>query len=288
MMRRRGFSTRLAWGSRPSALRDRGAFMKSRVHAEAVVFRRSNAGARVRVLATGEVIAVRASNLWHVMPGHVVTVDVRLRGRVGGLLVGEGVVSNPRVDVPALGLPPLKVLERGAIRIASAPVEVKAYVMEQVPPLVGSDSDPICDAAHRKRHGDMRGAIGLLQDVLGEDLRCLDAHAHLGNWAFPTLPAHALLHYEIGVAIGDHALGPAFTGALLWSLLDNRPFLRCLHGQGLALWRLGRLEEAAQVFERLLRLSPTDELNAERKRTEVLAGTAWDEGEASHSIDTGA
>jgi hypothetical protein len=41
--------------------------------AETVVLRRSVRAVRVRVLASGEVLTVRASDLWHVMPGHVVT-----------------------------------------------------------------------------------------------------------------------------------------------------------------------------------------------------------------------
>ena len=47
--------------------------------------------------------------------------------------------------------------------------------------------EPSCDAA-----GDVRGAYELLMKLLAKDLRCLDAHAHLGNLAFDRRPKQAL------------------------------------------------------------------------------------------------
>ena len=245
--------------------------------AEAAVLRRSVKVARVRVLATGEVLTVRAGDLWHVMPGHVVSLVLKRRWRHLGHLYGEGELRDARIDVPALGLPPLRLEERGPHEAAD---EARtAYEMEQVLPWTtpASDFDPILVAVERKQRGNIRGAVLLLMDLLAEDLRCLDGHGHLGNIVFPTHPEHALIHYEIGVAIGEHALGSGFVGALPWSYLDNRPFLRCLLAQGLALWRLGRLEEAARVFERLLWLDPADGQGAESLLAEMKAGRPWAE-----------
>jgi hypothetical protein len=90
------------------------------------------------------------------------------------------------------------------------------------------------------------------------DLRCLDAHAHLGNLSFRLSPRWAIGHYEVGVRIGELCLGDAFDGVLDWGLVDNRPFLRCMKGYGLCLWRLERWDEAYRVFERMLWLSPSD------------------------------
>ena len=246
--------------------------------AEAAVLRRSVKAARVRVLATGEVLTVRAGDLWHVMPGHVVSLVLKRRWRHLGHLYGEGELRDARIDVPALGLPPLRLEERGPLDHPEAAGRT-AYEMEQALPWTspGSNFDPILVAVERKQRGDIRGAVLLLMELLTEDLRCLDAHGHLGNLVFPTHPEHALIHYEIGVAIGEYALGPAFAGALPWSYLDNRPFLRCLHAQGLALWRLGRLEDAARTFERLLWLDPADGQGAESLLTAVQAGRPWAE-----------
>ena len=60
---------------------------------------------------------------------------------------------------------------------------------------------------------------------LTADLRCLDAHAHLGLWLFDgsseaTL-RDALKRYEVGVRIGELSLPSEFNGVLLWSQLTT-------------------------------------------------------------------
>jgi hypothetical protein len=58
---------------------------------------------------------------------------------------------------------------------------------------------------------------------------------HIGNFAFESRFTfkEAIRHYEVGVRLGEAALGADFDGVLPWGLIDNRPFLRCLHGFGL-------------------------------------------------------
>jgi hypothetical protein len=48
--------------------------------------------------------------------------------------------------------------------------------------------------------------------MLEADLRCLDAHAHLGNMVFRHGPHWALSHSEVGVRIGELSLGDDFDG----------------------------------------------------------------------------
>ena len=62
---------------------------------------------------------------------------------------------------------------------------------------------------------------------------------------------------------------------LHWGHIDNRPFLRCVHGYGLCLWRLGRLKEAEEVFTRMLWLNPTDNLGVRFLLGEVREGKVW-------------
>lgn len=85
------------------------------------------------------------------------------------------------------------------------------------------------------------------------------AHAHLGNFVFEHRLNIAVRHFEVGVRIGELSLPPKFEGLLLWDHIDNRPFMRCLYGYGLCLWRLDRFEEAERVFKRMLWLNPLDE-----------------------------
>ena len=64
---------------------------------------------------------------------------------------------------------------------------------------------------------------------------------------------------------------------LLWGHVDNRPFLRCMHGYALCLWRLGRYDEAGRVFEKVLWLNPSDNPGVRFLVEDVRAGTAWEE-----------
>ena len=55
--------------------------------------------------------------------------------------------------------------------------------------------------------------MSLILMVLCEiDLRCLDAHAHLGNFVFDRSPKEAIRHYEVGLRIGELSLGERFEG----------------------------------------------------------------------------
>jgi len=154
------------------------------------------------------------------------------------------------------------------------------YEMEQILP--GSDpddmdSDPILDALELKESGRAGGPAGdKLMELLKADLRCLDAHAHLGNLRFDNMPESALRHYAVGIAIGELSLPPDFRDLLPWGLIDNRPFLRCLNGYGLCLWRLKRPQEALAVFERLLWLNPTDNQGARFNHASILARLTWE------------
>lgn len=150
--------------------------------------------------------------------------------------------------------------------------------MEQVIP--GSDpadpEDAIILSADLARAGHRREAREMLRELLIQDQRCIDAHAHLGNLVFDGDPAGALVHYQTGVAIGEQALPPRYTGVLPWGLVDNRPFLRSLHGMGLCVWRLGRAKEAQTVFSTMLWLNPSDEQGERFNLQRVRDGLAWE------------
>jgi len=84
--------------------------------------------------------------------------------------------------------------------------------------------------------------------------------------------------YEVGVRIAELSLGEVFDGVLPWGLVDNRPFLRCLNGYGLCLWRLGRLDEAARVFDRILWMNPSDNQGVRFLLPAVRAAERWEDG----------
>ena len=73
------------------------------------------------------------------------------------------------------------------------------------------------------------------------------------------------------------SLPPGFDGILSWGMVDNRPFLRCLHGYGLSLWKLGRADEAKRSFERQLAFNPPDNQGVRFLLEELKAGKPWEE-----------
>jgi tetratricopeptide (TPR) repeat protein len=156
------------------------------------------------------------------------------------------------------------------------------FEMEQILPGADPedfDSDPILEANELRDRGQLGRAKKLLEKLLIKDVRCLDAHAHLGNIAFDNDVRTALDHYQRGVLIGELSLGEKFEGVLPWGMIDNRPFLRCLSGLGLCLWRLERYEEAEALFERLLWMSPSDNLGIRFLLPQVRARKPWTAGD---------
>jgi hypothetical protein len=71
------------------------------------------------------------------------------------------------------------------------------------------------------------------------------------------------------------AAGCGILGVLPWGMIDNRPFLRCLNGLGLCLWRLERFEEAEALFMRLLWMSPSDNLGVRFLLPSVRTRKPW-------------
>jgi len=76
--------------------------------------------------------------------------------------------------------------------------------------------------------------------------------------------------------INELSLGSAFDGILLWRLIDNRPFLGCLHGYGLCLWWAGDFDRAYRVFRRMQWLNPLDNQGARFLIADVHARKRWE------------
>jgi hypothetical protein len=275
---------------------------------DAAVLKINRQSARVRVSGESGELTFRSRDVWDIVPGHLVTLVIEKRWTWKGDDYASGRIENPRIDIDKLGLPPLP-LHGGDLvdlRAVSEPyrrpdpytalwrkLTAKNRAGFKMDPIAwgqfpGADDEenPTCEAAELAGAGDHIGARELLMEVLGTDLRCLDAHAHLGNLEFDHSPKLAIIHYEIGMRIGELSLPPDFDGLLRWGHIYNRPFLRCLHGYGLCLWRMGQLQHARQVFERILSLNPNDNQGVRFCWDDVRSGRSWDEmqeREAQHA-----
>ena len=137
-------------------------------------------------------------------------------------------------------------------------------------------SDPILDAVELKHRGYPGRARALLDGLVDWDARCIDAHAHLGGlWFDHDDPQEAQAHYATGVRIAECSLLEDFGGVLGWGWIDNRPFLRCLHGLTISTWRLEQHAEAQELCQALLWLNPADNQGARELLPEISAGAPW-------------
>jgi len=265
---------------------------------ELVVLSVAQNAARCRLLGSDRVITLRPSRrLWDLVPGEIAVVSPRRQWSYAGHPYLSGEIDSTRLDAAALGLVPLKLEDQGAwtpgedywgeedepIEDWAKPIIAhgprRAFEMEQVVPGRDEhdfDSDPICESNDLKDAGDHVAAHKILMGLCWADLRCLDAHAHLGNLVFGHGLGEAIRHYEVGFRIGELSLGPNFDDLLPWGHIDNRPFLRCMHGFGLCLWRLGRFEEAARIFDRMLWLNPSDNQGVRFLIDDVGRKRAWE------------
>ncbi|MDY6792641.1 MAG: tetratricopeptide repeat protein [Thermodesulfobacteriota bacterium] len=256
--------------------------------------------ARCRLLGSDRIITLRTSRLWEVVPGAIVKIMPRKQWRYRGHPYLSGDIQSTRIDLKALDLAPLGLAEMGmwdpkeeywgeddeSIEEWAEPIISHGprpmFEMEQVLPGEAPDdpfNDPITRSNDLKDDGKRAEAIKILMELCQADLRCLDAHSHLGNFTFDHSPQVAIRHYEVGLRIGELSLGDEFAGVLTWGLIDNRPFLRCMHGYGLCLWRLGRFDEAEHIFQQMLWLNPSDNQGLRFLIDDVKRKTAWEDRE---------
>lgn len=264
---------------------------------ELVVLACKSNALRCRLLGSAHELTLRTA-VRDEVPGEIISVIPSKQWTHARHAYLSGKVTSSRGDVESLGLTPLALRGEGEWdpedeywREGDEPIDAWAepiiargkrpmYEMEQILPGADPenfDSDPVIEANEYSAAGDFDTAREILMHLLAQDLRCLDAHAHLGNLEFDHRPAQALRHYEVGTSIGAFSLGENFDGVLPWGLVDNRPFLRCLNGAGICCWRLGKLREASAIFRRQLWLNPSDNQGARFNFAAVEAGKTWEE-----------
>jgi len=224
--------------------------------------------ARSRLLGSDQIVTLRVSRLWEVAPGAIVTVTPRKQWHYGGHPYLSGDIQSIRIDVNDLDLVPLGLAEMGMwdpneeywgekdepIEEWAKPIIAHGprpmFEMEQVLPGEDPDdpsNDPIIRSNDFKNAGELGEAKKILMELCQADLRCLDAHSHLGNFVFDHWPQNAIRHYEVGLRIGELSLGDDFTGILAWGLIDNGVASAALIGAGIGCFALGLLTLLTEV-----------------------------------------
>ncbi len=263
---------------------------------ELIVLSVKQKAARCRLRGSAHTVTLRAGGLWDLVPGEIAVVRQENNGATSAIPTFPAKLNLRGSTYRRLALFPSN-WKRGARGSLRTIIGARKASRSKIGPNKLSRghrvrnlrwskccrermqrirfSDPIIESNDRKDGGDIESANKFLMDPCQADLRCLDAHAHLGNIAFDHWPEIAIRHYEVGLRIGELSFGESFDGLLPWGWIDNRPFLRCVNGFGLCVWRLGRFEEAENIFKRMLWLNPSDNQGVRFLIDDVRTGAEW-------------
>lgn len=95
--------------------------------------------------------------------------------------------------------------------------------------------------------------------IIHDDPEFLDAYNSLGWWEFNAFNyGNALTHFDLAFSIGSKLIPTDFKGTILWGFLDNRPFLRTMHGLALNHEMIGDYEKADRLCQKILAYNPND------------------------------
>jgi hypothetical protein len=232
---------------------------------------------RCRLVGSARVVTLRTA-VRDEIPGSIITVAPKKKWTNARHPYLSGEVSSVRIDASVLGLVPLALHREDEPPAEPGGREAvgdgrPVYRLAQVAPASDdAGADLLLDAQECIEARAYAETDELLHKVLALDLRYLDAHALLGERNLSSWPTLALHHFELGVAIGSLTVSEDLDGVLPWGFVENRPFLRCLHGLSRALRRRERPSDAAAALRRLLRLEPPDHLRAREGLAAIEAG----------------
>ncbi len=272
-----------------------GSFFMEGDIVDLLVIRPLNRALRCKIISTGEAVTFRKNRFE--VPGDTITIKVSKHWKNRNTSYISGKKIKHEFILSNLNLRPIKIEKYGTISRSECllddehPERIRdiykkvftkkeyiSYGMENIIPGEDYDDidyDPIFESVELKNSGQTEEATNVLLDLLETDYRCIDAYAHLGNIYFPDddtsrFVDFAIPYYEAGVKIGEYFLGPDFDGQLPWGYLDNRPYLRALHGLGLCYMRKGDNKKALDIFEKILKLNHMDNLGARFLIDEIL------------------
>lgn len=136
------------------------------------------------------------------------------------------------------------------------------------------DEDPVFDAVEadtwEKRYD-------ILTRLWEDYPQCIDALVHIGNLYLDSSGSleNARNCFQVAISIAEKNLPKDFDGVILWDCLENRPYLRALHGLCLTQWRMKDFEKAYYIALRLMRLCPGDNLGVRGIIDEIANREEW-------------
>lgn len=242
---------------------------------EYLVIKLLDSGFRSRELETGRVVSIKTKvrwdlerKNWAVAELDTITVKVEKEWKFGNTEYVSGEIVNHVFRKESLKVPPLEF-----DTLPGNECEFKDYTGFG---FYGENSDPVYESTELDTFAERY----VLLTKLWEDYpQCIDALAHIGSLYLRNRKTfwNARNCYEAAVFIAEQALPKDSKMVFPWQYLNNRPYLRSLHGLCLVYWRMGNFEDAEKICEKLLSVCPMDNLGARFLLDEIKAKKEWRE-----------
>lgn len=248
---------------------------------------------RAKDLANGTIVSVKSPESYKIAECDTVTFEVTKQWLFKKTTYLSGSLIDHHFDLEALDIPGHEFRE---VELVSAlqwyePYELKGFIGECLRGgkrmsyafedytgygFYQADSDPVTEANESDSVDQKYDKLAKLWEDYPQ---CIDALVHMGylNFNFSRSLRNAENCHRVAIHIAEKLVPPGLDGIFLWSELNNRPYLRALHGLCLVAWRLGNFAEAEQVARKMLRLNPPDNQGARFLIEQIMQGEPWTE-----------
>ena len=119
--------------------------------------------------------------------------------------------------------------------------------------------DRFYDAEEALDQGFEKRGKSELKRIIEEDPEFIDAYNSLGFLEIRRRQYDkAVKLLKQAYEVGKKLIPESFTGRIIWGVLDNRPFLRAMHGLGVCYLETGEVRKAKDIFSTMLHYNPND------------------------------
>ncbi len=125
--------------------------------------------------------------------------------------------------------------------------------------------------------GNKKEAVACFKKALEIDGEYVDAHNGLGNAYFNEDLEKSKQYYQKAYELTKKHFNNQWPISIEWGLIENRQYLRAMHGLGLIFWRENNLQEAKRMFMLMLRLNNNDNQGVRYLIAAILEEMTWEQ-----------
>lgn len=122
-------------------------------------------------------------------------------------------------------------------------------------------------------------AVRCFKKALEIDDEYIDAYNGLGSVYFLKNSRISKEYFQKAYELTKNFFKEKWPEEINWGILENRQYLRAMHGYGLLLWREKKDKEAMDIFKLILKLNKNDNQGARYLVASLYEGISWNKGE---------